>query len=104
MNIPEFPNVSPSAIAYLMQAAIELATEQEFQPANEDEMQQWINQNSEAIVDRARKLQEALFDKFSEHRPTIAKIFGAQIWEDVRRSDINCQVNKTIDDALDRKN
>jgi hypothetical protein len=102
MNVPELPNVSPSAtcqgstsaIAYLLQAATELATEQEFQPADEDEMQQWMTLNSAAIVERARELQESLFDKFHEHRPTIAKIAAAQIWREVRQSDINCQVNK----------
>jgi hypothetical protein len=100
MNIPKFPNVSQSAIAYLIQAATELAIEQDFKPTDENEMQQWMNLKSEAIVDRARELQESLFDKFYEYRATIAKIAAAQIWGDVRRSDINCQVNKAIDDAL----
>jgi hypothetical protein len=100
MNVPELPNVSQSAIAYLMQAATELATEQDFQPTDENEMQQWMTLNSAAIVDRARELQESLFDKFHEHRQTIAKIAAAQIWGEVRRSDINCQVNKATDDAL----
>jgi hypothetical protein len=85
MNVPELPNVSPSAtcqgstsaIAYLLQAATELATEQDFQPTDENEMQQWMDRNSAAIVERARELQEALFDKFHEHRPTIAKIAAA---------------------------
>ncbi len=79
MNVPELPNVSQSAIAYLMQAATELATEQDFKPADENEMQQWMDRNSAAIVNRARELQESLFDKFHEHRPTIAKIAAAQI-------------------------
>ena len=63
-------------------------------------MQQWMDLNSAAIVNRAREMQESLFDKFYEHRPTIAKISAAQIWGEVRQSDINCQVNKAIDDAL----
>jgi hypothetical protein len=100
MDIPDFPNVSKSAIAYLLQAATELATEQEFQPADENEMRQWMDCNSAAIVDRARELQKTLFDKFYEHRPTISKISAARIWGEVRRSDINCQINKTIDDVL----
>ncbi len=38
MDILDFPNVSKSAIAYLLQAATEIATEQDFKPADENEM------------------------------------------------------------------
>ena len=100
MNDLELQNVSKSAIAYLAQAANELATEQNFQAEDEDEMRQWMVLNVEAIVDRARELQNSFVNKLHEHRVTIAKISAAFIWGEVRRSDINHQVNKAINDAL----
>jgi hypothetical protein len=108
MNIPELPNVSQSAtcqgsasaIAYLMQAATELATEQDFQPGDENELRQWMNQNSASIVERARDLQESLFDKFQDNRAAIVEISAAQIWGKVRQHDINSQLNQSLNNAL----
>jgi hypothetical protein len=92
MDIPEIPNGSKSAAAYLLQAAIELATEAEFEPTCEAQMREWANQNSQAIAERAQELQEELFVKFYEHRMVINEVISANIWEKIRLSDIDRQV------------
>jgi hypothetical protein len=86
MNIPEIPNVSKSAAAYLLQAAIELATEADFEPISDAQMREWIDRNSHAIAERAQALQEELFDKFCTHHKVIAAILGADIWEKVHQA------------------
>ena len=86
MNIPEIPNVSKSAAAYLLQAAIELATEADFEPTSEAQMREWIGRNSHAIAERAQALQEELFDKFCTHHKVIAAILGADIWEKIHQA------------------
>jgi hypothetical protein len=93
MDIPEIPNVSKSAVAYLLQAALELAAEAEFEPTNEDHMREWANQNCQAIAERAELLQLESFSVMQQHYNAIAKIMGADMWGKVRRAD--------IDDALD---
>ena len=49
MDIPEIPNVSKSAAAYLLQAAVELASEAAFEPTSEAQMREWIDRNSQLI-------------------------------------------------------
>jgi hypothetical protein len=85
MDIPEIPNVSKSAAAYLLQAAIELATEAKFEPTSEAQMREWIDQNSLAIAERAQELQEELLIKFYEHRQLINEAISTNIWEKVRQ-------------------
>ena len=85
MDIPEIPNVSKSAAAYLLQAAIELATEAEFEPTSEAQMREWIDRNSHAIAERAQELQEELLIKFYEHRQLINEVISTNIWEKVRQ-------------------
>jgi hypothetical protein len=79
MDIPEFPNVSKSAIAYLLQAMEELANEQDFKPDDEAQMKKWMDENSQAIVQRSQDLQQELFYKFQEHREPILKILAANV-------------------------
>jgi hypothetical protein len=86
MNIPEIPNVSKSAAAYLLQAAIELATEADFEPECDAQIREWIDRNSHAIAERAQALQEELFDKFCTHHKVIAAILGADIWEKIHQA------------------
>lgn len=85
MDSPEIPNVSKSAAAYLLQAAIELATEAKFEPTSEAQMREWIDQNSLAIAERAQELQEELLIKFYEHRQLINEAISTNIWEKVRQ-------------------
>ncbi len=85
MDIPEIPNVSKSAAAYLLQAAIELATEADFEPTSEAQTHEWIDQNSHAIAERAQELQEELLIKFYEHRQLINEAISTNIWEKVRQ-------------------
>jgi abortive infection bacteriophage resistance protein len=101
-NIPEFPNVSTSAIAYLLQATEELAAEQKFKldDKGEDEVRNWIKENSQAIAQRAKNLQLERFNKFQANRETICKVVAASIWGKIRTENINIQVNAAIDDAL----
>jgi translation elongation factor EF-Ts len=92
MDIPEIPNASKSAAAYLLQAAIELATEADFEPTSEAQMREWANQNAQEIAERAQQLQEELLIKFYEHRKVINEVISANIWEKIRLSDIDRQV------------
>lgn len=93
MDIPEIPNVSKSAAAYLLQAAIELATEAKFEPTSEAQMHEWIDRNSHAlalaspwrIAERAQELQEELLIKFYEHRQLINEAISTNTWEKVRQ-------------------
>ena len=85
MDIPEIPNVSKSAAAYLLQAAVELATEEAFKPTSEAQMREWIDQNSLAIAERAQELQEELLIKFYEHHQLINEVISTNIWEKVRQ-------------------
>jgi hypothetical protein len=85
MDIPEISNVSKSAAAYLLQAAIELATEAKFEPTSEAQMREWIDRNSLAIAERAQELQEELLIKFYEHRQLINEAISTNIWEKVRQ-------------------
>ena len=85
MDIPEIPNVSKSAAAYLLQAAIELATEAKFEPTSDAQMHEWIDGNSHAIAERAQELQEELLIKFYEHRQLINEAISTNIWEKVRQ-------------------
>jgi hypothetical protein len=85
MDIPEIPNVSKSAAAYLLQAAIELATEADFEPTSDAQMREWIDRNSYAIAERAQELQEELLIKFYEHRQLINEAISTNIWEKVRQ-------------------
>ena len=89
MDIPEIPNVSKSAAAYLLQAAIELATEADFEPTSEAQMREWIGRNSHAIAERAQELQEELLIKFYEHRQLINEAISTNIWEKVRNEQTN---------------
>ena len=85
MDIPEIPNVSKSAAAYLLQAAIELATEADFKPTSEAQMREWIDRNSHAISERAQELQNELLIKFYEHRQLINEAISTNTWEKVRQ-------------------
>lgn len=85
MDIPEIPNVSKSAAAYLLQAAIELATEADFKPTSEAQMREWIDRNSHAIAERAQELQNELLIKFYEHRQLINEAISTNTWEKVRQ-------------------
>lgn len=49
----------PDVAAYLVQAAIQIAEEQGFQPENEEAMRQWLQANTQAVGERA---QEAMAD------------------------------------------
>jgi hypothetical protein len=100
MDIPAFPGASKSAIAYLMQAMTELATEQDFKPDSEAEMSRWMSDNSQAIVERSQDLQMAFFNKCQEHHEAIVKVLSTKIWGDVHHAAIDLQVKESIDDAL----
>ena len=81
MDIPEIPNVSKSAAAYLLQAAIEFATEADFEPTSEAQTHEWIDQNSHAIAERAQELQEELLIKFYEHRQLINEAISTNTFD-----------------------
>jgi hypothetical protein len=100
MDIPDFPNVSKSAVAYLTQAMTELATEQGFKPNDQAEMEKWMNDNYQAIIERSQDLQMAFFNKCQEHHEAIVKVLSTKIWGEVRRTEIDRQVKQSIDDAL----
>ena len=100
MDIPDFPNTSKSAIAYLVQAMTELATEQGFKPNDKAEMEKWMNDNQQLIVERSQELQMVFFNKVQEHREPISKIMAANLWGRIRRSEIDSDVKQSIEDAL----
>jgi hypothetical protein len=93
MDIPDFPNVSKSAMT-------ELATEQGFKPNDQAEMEKWMNDNYQAIIERSQDLQMAFFNKCQEHHEAIVKVLSTKIWGEVRRTEIDRQVKQSIDDAL----
>jgi len=74
--------IPPEVKAYMIEAAVEIAKEQGFSPANENEVGCWMMNNREAIVTRAIDIQRGILDRRDnrEAMRALATIMGAQVW------------------------
>lgn len=73
--------IFPAVAAYMIEAAVEIAKEQGFVPANENEVGCWMMNNREAIVKRAIDIQRCILDRIDKKSmKALATIIGAQVW------------------------
>ena len=84
----------PEIAAYMIEAAVEIAKEQGFVPANENEVGCWMMNmnNREAIVKRSIEIQWGLLDRLRKNPETmraLATILGAQVWLAANRNQVN---------------
>jgi hypothetical protein len=91
------PEASKSAFAYLQQATVEIAAEQNFKPASESQLMAWINKNSMAISERAGDLQQNFIAKVLAEKKTIFPAVSAVVWGDINKDKID-------EDVLDPDN
>lgn len=72
----------PEITAYMIQASTEIAKEQGFTPASENDAGCWMMNNREAIVNRAIDIQRGILDRRDnrEAMRALATILGAQVW------------------------
>jgi hypothetical protein len=91
-------DMRPEITAYMIEAAVEIAKERGFVPANENEVGCWMMNNREAIVKRSIEIQWGLLDRLRKNPETmraLATILGAQVWLAANRN----QVNRIIEQA-----
>jgi hypothetical protein len=77
------PDLTPAVKAYMVQASTELAKEQGFFPANENEVGCWMMNNREAITKRSIEIQWGLLDRLKknpEAMHALSTILSAQVW------------------------
>lgn len=87
MNEPTGKDISSSAMAYMSQAAKELAAEIEF--SSREQFDFWLRDNMANIAERASELQQELLVKLqTEAGEKVKEILGVKVWESVRVSDI----------------
>lgn len=89
----------PEIAAYMVEAAVEIAKEQGFVPANENEVGCWMMNNREAIVKRSIEIQWGLLDRLRKNPETmraLSTILGAQVWLAANRE----RVNELIQNAV----
>jgi hypothetical protein len=82
--------LDPDVQAYIIQASDIIAKEQQFIPSSEEDTQQWLAANLPAIALKASELQREILDKIQDDnvREKVSGILAAQVWGDVRRSEI----------------
>ncbi len=83
------PEVSKSALAYLRQAATEIAKEQDFNPVNESELMAWLNSNTATISQRASDLQQDFIAKILANQKAIFPAFSAVTWGHINKAKID---------------
>ena len=73
--------------AYMIQATIEIAKEQEFIPESEKEFENWTLNNLPAICERAMSLQWDLLNKVQkpEIMKMISTILAEKVWKALRK-------------------
>lgn len=84
--------IFPAVAAYMIEAAVEIAKEQGFVPANENEVGCWMMNNREAIVKRAIDIQWNLFDRLERNRKAkdaLVTILSAQVWLAANQDKVN---------------
>jgi hypothetical protein len=98
------PETSKSAFAYLQQATVEIAAEQNFKPVSESQLMVWINKNTMIISQRAGDLQQDFIAKVLAEKKTIFPAVSAVVWGDINKDKIDQDVNRYIQDVLDPDN
>ncbi len=87
----------PEIAAYMIEAAIEIAKEQGFVPANENEVGCWMMNHREAIVKRAIDIQRGILDRINNKKAknALVTILAAQVWLKANTDKVN-KVVETI--------
>ena len=70
--------------ARLIEAATELMREQAFEPLSERDIEVWLARNSEAVTQRAKDLQNAMFEKYLARRGAIDSAISQSVYRRIR--------------------
>jgi len=70
--------------ARLIEAATELMHEQEFEPLSERDIEIWLTRNSEAVAQRAKDLQNAMFEKYLARQSSIDSLICQSVYRRIR--------------------
>jgi hypothetical protein len=82
----------PEIAAYMVQASVEIAKEQGFTPADENDAGCWMMNNREAITKRSIEIQWGLLDRLKKNPETmraLSTILSAQVWLAANRDKVN---------------
>jgi len=81
----------PEIAAYMVEAAVEIAKEQGFVPANENEVGCWMMNNREVIVSRAIDIQRGILDRINNKKAknALVTILSAQVWLAANQDKVN---------------
>jgi hypothetical protein len=93
------PDLTPAVKAYMVQASTELAKEQGFFPANENEVGCWMMNNREAITKRSIEIQWGLLDRLKKNPETmraLSTILSAQVWLAANRNQVNEVIQNVV--------
>lgn len=91
--------IPPEVKAYMIEAAVEIAKEQGFVPANENEVGCWMMNNREAITKRSIEIQWGLLDRLKknpEAMHALSTILSAQVWIQANRNQVNELIQTVI--------
>jgi hypothetical protein len=90
--------------AYLTQATKDLIASQGASFASPVEFQEWAFQNMPEIARLAKDLQQKMVYEKLLGKPEVlaaaGKVLAAQVWGEVRRSEINEQVSRAVYEVL----
>jgi len=84
-------DMRPEIAAYMVEAAVEIAKEQGFVPANENEVGCWMMNNREVIVSRAIDIQRGILDRINNKKAknALVTILSAQVWLAANQDKVN---------------
>jgi len=88
---PKEKDMRPEIAAYMVEAAVEIAKEQGFVPANENEVGCWMMNNREVIVSRAIDIQRGILDRINNKKAknALVTILSAQVWLAANQDKVN---------------
>lgn len=93
--------IRPDVQAYLIQAGINVAKREGFQPQSIEQMAKWMQRNHVAICEEARSLQSALLEKITKQQDRITDIFSVRVWTTIQRQNLRESEIMAYEEALD---
>jgi hypothetical protein len=75
----------PDLSAYIIEASVQIAEEQNFNPTDMADLERWWHANTEAIYSRFCYLQEALFKKILKHEKDVTETLASTVWQRIRK-------------------
>ncbi len=87
--------------AYLVQAGINVAKREGFQPESMEQMTEWMQRNRVAICEEACDLQAALLEKLTKQQDRITSIMSMRVWATVQRQELRRKEMEAYTQALE---